>query len=77
MTAGRLSATELAELVGCKVNQRCRMAAWLRSNHWKHEIDANGLPIVAKAYRDRKLGVSEEKTVTKYAETPDLEAFTA
>jgi len=72
---GRLSASELAELVGCKPNQRCRMAAWLRKNHWKHEIDGNGLPIVATAYRDRKLGVIEEKTAAKYAESPNLQAF--
>ena len=71
----RLSANELASLVGCKPNQRCRMAAWLRRNHWKHEIDANGLPIVLRAYRDRKLGASEEKTSAKYADAPDLKAF--
>jgi uncharacterized protein YjcR len=73
--SGRMSADELAELVGCKPNQRCRMAAWLHKNHWKHEIDGNGLPIVAKAYRDRKLGISEEKNQAKYADGPNLEAF--
>lgn len=71
----RLSASELAEQVGCKPNQRCRMAAWLRKNHWKHEIDSNGLPIVMRAYRDRKLGVTEEKQQAKYAEVPNLKAF--
>lgn len=71
----RLSANELAELVGCKPNQRCRMAAWLRKNHWKYEIDANGLPIVLKAYRDRKLGASDEKTSSKFADGPNRNAF--
>lgn len=71
----RLSANELAELVGCKPNQRCRMAAWLRKNHWKHEVDGNGLPIVMKAYRDRKLGVTEDKQSTKYADAPNRQAF--
>jgi hypothetical protein len=71
----RLSASELAELVGCKPNQRCRMAAWLRKNHWKYEIDANGLPVVAKAYRDRKLGIAEEKNHGKYSDGPNLQAF--
>ena len=71
----RLSADELAEMVGCKANQRCRMAAWLRKNGWKYEIDANGLPIVMRAYRDRKLGVSEEKNQGKFADGPNRQAF--
>lgn len=73
----RLSADELANMIGCKSNQRCRMAAWLRKNNWKYEIDDNGLPIVMKAYRDRKLGVSEDKTAAKYADSPNLQAFSA
>jgi Domain of unknown function (DUF4224) len=73
--SNRLSADELAELVGCKSNQRCRMAAWLRKKNWKYEIDANGLPIVLKAYRDRKLGISDEKTTSKFADGPNLQAF--
>jgi hypothetical protein len=72
----RLSASELADLVGCKPNQRCKMATWLRKHHWKHDIDGNGLPIVARAYRDRKLGIEDEKAKAKYAETPNLHAFT-
>lgn len=71
----RLSADELASLVGCKPNQRCRMAAWLRKHNWKHEIDCNMLPVVSRAYRDRKLGASEEKTSAKYADAPNLKAF--
>lgn len=71
----RLSANELADLVGCKPNQRCRMAAWLRKNHWKYEIDANGLPIVLKAYKDRKLGGTEEQQSAKYSDGPNLQAF--
>lgn len=71
----RLSADELAEIVGCKPNQRCRMAAWLRRHHWKHEIDSTGLPIVARAYYERKLGITEEKQSAKYADSPNLQAF--
>lgn len=71
----RLSADELASLVNCKPNQRCRMAAWLRKHHWKHEIDSTGLPIVMRAYRDRKLGVTEDKPQAKYDDAPNLQAF--
>lgn len=71
----RLSANELADLVGCKPNQRQRMVTWLRRIHWNYEIDVNGLPIVMRSYRDRKLGLSEEKTLTKYEDKPNLQAF--
>lgn len=71
----RLSADDLAKIVNCKPNQRCRMIAWLRKNHWKYEVDSTGLPIVATEYAKRKLGISEEKQSTKYADTPNLKAF--
>lgn len=72
-----LTATELAELVGCKVNQRHAMQYWLEKNHWKFVVDKTGLPKVARAYHDRKMGVNDDKTKTKYAETPNLQAFAA
>jgi hypothetical protein len=75
MTTGYLSAGELAELVGCKSNQRTKMAAWLKTCRWRYEIDANGLPKVARAYHDRKMGISEEKVKEKYADEPNLAAI--
>jgi hypothetical protein len=51
------------------------MVAWLRKHHWKHEVDSTGLPIVARAYRDKKLGISDDKAQNKYADTPNLQAF--
>lgn len=72
---GYLSADELAELVDCKPNQRCKMAEWLKANKWRYEIGSSGLPRVARAYHDRKMGVTEEKQNTKYAEAPNLDAF--
>lgn len=72
----RLSASEMADMMGCKPNQKCRMIAWLTKRHWKFETDLNGLPIVMRAYRDRKLGSSEEKQSAKYADGPNLQAFT-
>lgn len=70
-----LTASELASLVGCKSNQKCRMVAWLTKRHWKFDVDINGLPKVARPYHDRKMGVTEEKQQTKYAEVPNLKAF--
>ncbi|KVM92288.1 DUF4224 domain-containing protein [Burkholderia stagnalis] len=55
-----LTAHELADLVSCKPNQRAAMARWLEQNHWRFVIDKSGLPKVARAYRDQKLGLTTE-----------------
>ena len=70
-----LTANELAELVGCKPNQRSRMIGWLSSTRWKFEVASTGLPQVARAYYDRKMGISEETKGSRNAETPNLTAF--
>jgi hypothetical protein len=70
-----LSAQELAEMIGCKSNQRAAMIHWLEDNHWKFIVDKNGLPKVARAYHDRKLGVSSEPKQSKYDDAPNLQAF--
>ena len=71
-----LSSHELADLIGCKPNQRTLMARWLEDNGRPFVIDRNGIPKVARAYRDRKLGIETADPVsTKYAAGPNLEAF--
>lgn len=70
-----LTANELAELIECKPNQRSKMVSWLTSNRWKFEVGSTGLPRVARAYHDRKLGITEMKAHIKHAEAPNLAAF--
>ena len=70
-----LSSSELADLVGCKPNQKSAMINWLSSNRWRHEVDLKGMPKVARAYHDKKMGITDEKAVTKFSEGPNLEAF--
>lgn len=70
-----LSASELADLVGCKPNQRARMARWLDDNRWRYYLDVNGMPKVARAHYHRKMGVTEEIRGGKYEDSPNLEAF--
>jgi hypothetical protein len=70
-----LSAVELADLVGCKMNQRKIMQDWLNKNHWRYETDKTGLPKVAKAFHDKKLGIAEEKTKHQYDDSPNFNAF--
>ncbi|MBY0556516.1 MAG: DUF4224 domain-containing protein [Burkholderiaceae bacterium] len=70
-----LSSSELADLVGCKPNQKARMITWLASNRWRHEVDLKGMPKVARAYHDKKMGINDEKETSKLAEQPNLDAF--
>jgi hypothetical protein len=71
-----LTASELADLVGCKPNQRTTMIRWLDNNGWIYAVDRSGLAKVARAYRDRKLGISEGKATSKYADAPNRPDFT-
>ncbi|MBX9900816.1 MAG: DUF4224 domain-containing protein [Burkholderiaceae bacterium] len=72
-----LTATELAELCECKPNQRQIMINWLDDRRWIYAPGRSGLPRVARAYHDRKMGINDDKTKAKYAETPNLQAFAA
>jgi hypothetical protein len=70
-----LTAADLADLVECRPNQRAKMITWLTANGWKFVLGSSGLPRVSRAYHDRMLGITEEKANKKYAETPNLQAF--
>lgn len=68
-----LSSSELADLVGCKSNQRSAMCDWLDQKRWKYVESKNGMPKVLRAYRDKKLGLGHEEN--KYDSGPNIEAF--
>jgi hypothetical protein len=71
-----LSSSELADLIGCKPNQRTIMANWLAANQWPFVVDRNGIPKVARAYRDKKRGIgSEGDSSSKYDVGPNRDAF--
>lgn len=74
-TTAYLTADELSELIGCKPNQRSKMATWLTARGWKFEINSSGLPRVARAHHDKKMGIIEGKIGLRYADTPNLNAF--
>ena len=71
-----LTASELADLVDCKPNQRAAMIDWLDANHWMYVLSRNGLPRVLREYRNRKLGINHEsKTPARLQTTPNIDAF--
>ncbi|MGK8202920.1 DUF4224 domain-containing protein [Burkholderia cenocepacia] len=70
-----LTAEELADLVGCKRNQRSVMAAWLTKNAWPFVVDRSGLPKVLRAYRDQRLGMNVAVIDDGLEAGPNLDAF--
>ncbi|GLK92330.1 DUF4224 domain-containing protein [Achromobacter pestifer] len=70
-----LSASDLAELVGCKPNQRAMMARWLNRHGWRYVVDKNGIPRVLRAYRDKKLGVVDGQQKAGLTSAPNRDAF--
>jgi len=69
-----LTSNELAELVGCKPNQRALMRKWLSEQRWKYIEDRNKFPKVLRPYRDKKLGFSNGHE-NKLENAPNLKAF--
>ncbi|MPS27600.1 MAG: DUF4224 domain-containing protein [Alcaligenaceae bacterium] len=74
MPSNYLTAAELAELVQCQPNQRRIMARWLTAHHWVWAEGRDGLPRVARAYHDKKMGLTDGKK-QKLEATPNLDAF--
>jgi hypothetical protein len=70
-----LTADELADLIGCKPNQRVAMAEWLKKNRWPHVLDRNNFPKVSRAFHDAKMGGTSTKEVIKFADEPNRAAF--
>jgi hypothetical protein len=70
-----LRTSELAELVGCRPNQKSRMIAWLTKHGWRYVIDTTGTPKVARLYHDRKMGICDNKQQDDHADGPNLNAF--
>ncbi|MBI3230983.1 MAG: DUF4224 domain-containing protein [Burkholderiales bacterium] len=71
-----LSASDLADLVGCKPNQKSMMIRWLDEKKWIYHLDRHGLPKVLIAYHDKKMGLDNRNHQhEKYAQGPNLNAF--
>ena len=52
------------------------MMKWLDANRWRYVVDSHGQPKVARAYRDKKMGIVENNSSTnKYDATPNYQAF--
>jgi hypothetical protein len=68
-----LSADELADLVGCRPNQRSVMGKWLSDRRWRFVLDRNQFPKVARSYYRKKLGLEDDGPSQAFATGPNLE----
>ena len=68
-----LTRIEIQELTGRE--RYYAQLRWLRENRWPHETDADGRPLVARAYFEQRFGLAghSRQTVTE----PDWSALEA
>lgn len=69
-----LPAIQLAALIGCKPNQFSMMTRWLLMQRWVYVMGRDGMPRVARAYHDKKMGIVDARQV-KLDASPNLDAF--
>lgn len=50
-----LTATELADMIGCERNSFACMRRWLKRNDWPFEANLRGFPKVSRAYHDARM----------------------
>lgn len=74
LNIGYLGVDELAELIQCKRNQRSKMIKWLTANRWNFEVSSAAVPRVARAYHDRKMGITDGPANSKFADEPNYDA---
>jgi hypothetical protein len=55
-----LGRNELRELTGTPI--RARQLLWLAQQGWPHVVDVHGRVLVARAYHDKKMGITESTT---------------
>ena len=67
-----LTRAELRELAGRE--QRAPIIEWLNARRWRYVLDADDWPKVARAYHDRRLGLTDAPASATEAE-PDFTAL--
>jgi len=67
-----LTLEEVQQITGLKL--RGRQIEWLRTRHWQFEVNARGVPIIARSYAESRLsGVTTSRQSTR-AKRPNFEA---
>lgn len=67
-----LTIDEVQQITGLKL--RGRQIEWLRTRHWQFEVNARGVPIIARSYAESRLsGVAASPQSTR-TRRPNFEA---
>lgn len=71
-----LTAHQLAELTGYRVNQYACMRRWLERNRWPYAQDRDGLPKVLRAYHDQRMHGQAAATASAQPTAANAENYT-
>lgn len=67
-----LAVDEVQQITGFKL--RGKQIDWLRTRHWQFEVNARGVPIIARSYAESRLsGVTASQQSTR-TRRPNFEA---
>lgn len=71
-----LTATELADMIGCESNSYACMRRYLKKHAWPFEPNLRGFPRVSRAYYDARISgkLAQEPQNDSFAE-PDFSMF--
>lgn len=68
-----LTVDEVQQITGFKL--RGRQIEWLRTRHWQFEVNARGVPIIARSYAESRLsGVTTSPQSTR-TRRPNFDAL--
>jgi Domain of unknown function (DUF4224) len=70
-----LTATEIADLIGCKPNSYACMRRWLAKNSYPHGTSITGMPKVSRAYHNARMSGATITAATE--QEPDFGALAA
>lgn len=68
----QLTVEEVQQITGLKL--RGRQVEWLRTRHWQFEINARGVPIIARSYAESRLSGITASPQSMRTRRPNFEA---
>lgn len=67
-----LTIEEVQQITGLKL--RGRQIEWLRTRHWQFEVNARGVPIIARSYAESRLGGATASPQSTRTRRPNFDA---
>jgi len=68
-----LTVDEVQQITGLKL--RGRQIEWLRTRHWQFEVNARGVPIIARSYAESRLSGATASPQSMRTRRPNFDAL--